>query len=82
VRITLRSAKLRSLRVTINGRAKTLKGKTLSRLRRGKVYRLPISFKGRAGGRAIVRIAGRTRGGKRVATTRRYNLCVAKKKKR
>jgi hypothetical protein len=75
MRITLRSrSRLRGLTVTVDGK----RVKRVRRSRKGSRYTIPVSLKGRPGGPVVVRVTGRTRGGKRVSTTRRYRLCATK----
>ena len=77
----------RAMRITVKSRSRlrgvtvTVAGKRVKRVvarRKGSRYTIPVSLKGRPGGQVVVRISGRTRGGKRVATTRRYRLCATK----
>ena len=84
MRITLRSRRAaRSLRVRIGNRTvRTLRGRALRRLRRGSRYVVPVSLAGRRAGQVVVRVTGRTRSGKRFATTRRYRLCARSKRQR
>ncbi|WP_205698895.1 DUF6351 family protein [Conexibacter sp. SYSU D00693] len=70
LRVTLPSRWLRTATVTVNGaRVKRLRGKGLRRAVR--LSRFPD-------GTVRVRVAGRTKGGKRVAKTRRFEVCRAR----
>ena len=62
--------RLRTAKVTVDGRRVTVR-------RRGRRLRARVSLAGkREGALAVVRIAGRTRGGKRVVRTRRFRACA------
>ena len=68
----VRRSRLRSARVTVNGKR--------VRVRRVGRNRVRVTLAKRLKGRYTVRIDGRTRGGKRVRTTRRYLTCTAKRR--
>jgi hypothetical protein len=70
----VRRSRLRSARVTVNGKR--------VRVRRVGRNRVRVTLAKRLKGRYTVRINGRTRGGKRVRTTRRYLTCTAKRTRR
>ena len=74
--ITVKSrSRVKRFTVTVDGK-KVRTGKVK---RKGTRYTVPVSLKGRAGGQVRVRVAGKARNGRKVATTRRYKLCAEKR---